>query len=1184
MKNLLLRWLLLSLFWTASAQADIRFERFIPTQPTSDSAPTAELWFSGSTGLFTCDTVGTVVSLVADSVVVNGSNVRLQIPVVRFPTSSGDFCFSTSFAPKTWRYPLTRLVAGSYTLEIIGRDINSPERPNFLIATVPFVVGAGTLVDVPLLTGWGTTLLVLTILVIVAFSIRKKAQLKTFCLLLFASSSQALPPPPVVIETITIEITLRAGVNRTTVDALVSNGLNGRLFTALSDPALSNLRLAQLKRPTGAYQSWLNARPNAPAAVLSRIAFADVQNRPRAEAIVSALRLNNDVQGAYILPKLKFSAGPAPSPNQDGQVAIRADLARRWQSGWALIGSADSGIQIDHPKLAAFDSVNTSTFRDAGTYQGGNFLWAYAGDEVFGGRNIDERRCVSTTAKGVSDCIPFTLTFPGARFWNQECPAGTVQATFAGHGTHIAGIAAASSRNLIPANSGLDFSGVCAGCSLAVRKATRLFCGERVFFPNEEYADPITSIPNLPILVSGIDYLLASGVQVLSLSFENTRRIPGSNALPVQICAPGNATFEGSFAMCSALVMARQRGVIVVAAAGNLADYLAFPASEPDVFPAMGFTPTAPVQYWQVGTAPLNPDFVGSSYGVEKPFFPPGGSNYLGYAELQAPAFEIRSTFYFGQVWNSKFGCESFNHELNSVHIYGVSNASYFGICTGTSMAAPALAGVAALVRSTNPLLVVGQSAFDDGIVPAVGVSDVMARSAHNGYVPGNVALAPSPAPPLLATIPAQQAWGFGIVDAEAALIKTMGAVAGQVVKHRLTPLFQLRSQSNNDFAYTTSPQSALALNEVSYFSANSTPVVQGFPSFVQSDTPIGDVLYAPPAPEGFGIVPSADLFILANDYRTSATQAEPDMPRNVADANNFRVEPLFWLSRCRSGGSVGCGLTNAEFLVALERELTQLNSIGYELRGRIGFVIACKTANCATGAPTLPSMERIYRAWKGTNLDQADAALIGSSMLNDSLYTDYSNQTAPSGIPIWPQVYAFKNLHSDGDQLIDGQEVLAGSNEMAADSDCDGLVDSVEYPVAGVPQSDPMLNFTGCADMRIAKTQSGSTTYRLSNPLGPNAAANVLVTIFYAGSTVSPPFSPSSPTVPAGWNCTQASTFGAQNTWQSTATCSKNGGSSFAIGELANFNVPKISGLAQPYQATVVSLNDPAAGNNLAN
>lgn len=424
-----------------------------------------------------------------------------------------------------------------------------------------------------------------------------------------------------------------------------------------------------------------------------------------------------------------------------------------------------------------------------------------------------------------------------------------------------------------------------------------------------------------------------------------------------------------------------------------------------------------------------------------------------------------------------------------------------------------------------------------------------------------------------------------------------MGFVSGQIVKHRLTPLFQLYTSNAPaggfpDFAYTSSPQSAIALNTFGYYSPNSTALVQGFPSFMPP-MEVGKEEYFPPIPEGLNNLPSADLFILANDYRTSATQAEPDMPLGLADTNNYRVEPLFWMSRCRFT-DVGCGLEQAEFLVALERELTQLNSMGYELRGRIGFVIACKNANCTSGAPTIPgraNMERIYRAWNGTNLTTADSALMGTSMLSSTIYTGYSPATAPTGIPTWPEVYAFRNISSEAsgqtDQLIDGQEVLAGTNEMANDSDCDGLIDSNEYPVAGVPQTDPMSLFVtpgNCADMRIAKTQTNATNYRVSNPVGPSVAANVQVTIFYAGTTVSLPFNPSWPTVPNGWGCAQTYIITQQNNWSATATCTKNGNASFAIGELVDFYVPKIVGKAQPYQATVTSSNDPAVSNNVAN
>ena len=163
MKNLLLRWAFISLFCCSSAQADIRFERFLPVNPTSDYAPTVELWFSGDT-LADCDYVGTPISRVADSVLVSGNTIRMQIPV-----HHEELCvtFVPLFPPHTWRYPLARLPAGSYTLEIIGRNVSTQPfgGPTFNITSVPLVIGAGSLVDVPFLTGWGLGLLVFVILV-----------------------------------------------------------------------------------------------------------------------------------------------------------------------------------------------------------------------------------------------------------------------------------------------------------------------------------------------------------------------------------------------------------------------------------------------------------------------------------------------------------------------------------------------------------------------------------------------------------------------------------------------------------------------------------------------------------------------------------------------------------------------------------------------------------------------------------------------------------------------------------------------------------------------------------------------------------------------------------------------------------------------------------------------------------
>ncbi len=54
---------------------------------------------------------------------------------------------------------------------------------------------------------------------------------------------------------------------------------------------------------------------------------------------------------------------------------------------------------------------------------------------------------------------------------------------------------------------------------------------------------------------------------------------------------------------------------------------------------------------------------------------------------------------------------------------------------------------------------------------------------------------------------------------------------------------------------------------------------------------------------------------------------------------------------------------------------------------------------------------------------------------------------------------FVYLNQDSDGDGLIDGQERILGTNINNVDSDGDGINDSVEYPAAGVPVSDPMFN-----------------------------------------------------------------------------------------------------------------------------
>jgi len=51
---------------------------------------------------------------------------------------------------------------------------------------------------------------------------------------------------------------------------------------------------------------------------------------------------------------------------------------------------------------------------------------------------------------------------------------------------------------------------------------------------------------------------------------------------------------------------------------------------------------------------------------------------------------------------------------------------------------------------------------------------------------------------------------------------------------------------------------------------------------------------------------------------------------------------------------------------------------------------------------------------------------------------------------------YVFPNVDSDSDGIIDGMELILGTNPNNLDSDGDCIGDGVEYSLTGIPQSDP--------------------------------------------------------------------------------------------------------------------------------
>ena len=61
--------------------------------------------------------------------------------------------------------------------------------------------------------------------------------------------------------------------------------------------------------------------------------------------------------------------------------------------------------------------------------------------------------------------------------------------------------------------------------------------------------------------------------------------------------------------------------------------------------------------------------------------------------------------------------------------------------------------------------------------------------------------------------------------------------------------------------------------------------------------------------------------------------------------------------------------------------------------------------------------------------------------------------------MPAIALLYVYRPGDIDSDGLADAQEYVIGTSATAPDSDGDGIIDSVEFPQAGISVSDPCSN-----------------------------------------------------------------------------------------------------------------------------
>ena len=319
---------------------------------------------------------------------------------------------------------------------------------------------------------------------------------------------------------------------------------------------------------------------------------------------------------------------------------------------------------------------------------------------------------------------------------------------YQGHGTHVAGILAATSEN------GTGVSGACPRCSLVAVKDSALTSDG---------------------LARGIDYALAVGIQVLNLS----------QYLPSTVEACTDPYSQTAQLWCIALGHALENGMSIVAAVGNQggAGYLA-PANSVGVIAVGGLQP---------GQSPYETTGIGSHFwqgswvyigGVGRRF----GSDYYskpGYYFL-APAARVLSTYPpYAPEWLTVDNPYGFWGCGDSLYV----NGSGYGLCTGTSMASPHVAAIAGLMRSANPLLTYQNTAA----LLKSGASDVSVQTYQMFTQSQAPVLEEKVKPDASAAV--QAALDFG------------NASGGNV--NRRTPLFGLYSSARAGHFYTTNPQAA---------------------------------------------------------------------------------------------------------------------------------------------------------------------------------------------------------------------------------------------------------------------------------------------------------------------------------------------------------------------------------------
>lgn len=524
----------------------------------------------------------------------------------------------------------------------------------------------------------------------------------------------------------------------------------------------------------------------------------------------------------------------------------------------------------------------------------------------------------------------------------------TTNSSQAGHGSHTSGIAAAATANSV------GVSGACWHCPVQMQL---VFTNDGI--PTSEQVSELDSTD------SALVQLSSQGAPIVNLS---------GGLSGYFSCDEGRLD-----AFCTALTLVAERDQVFVASAGNIKYPVDFPANDPQVVAVGGVErdTSSPLGFARWDDCAAGGYQCGSNHGIEM--------------DVVAPAKEVLSTVFA---------------ELDHLADCGDSSAGTaddgYGLCTGTSMSAPYVAGVVGLIRSVQPLLNREQ------------VRDVLISSgSHKDNFTNQL--------------------GYGVPYADVAVKKALGSVGGQTLNNRLTPLFSLYSVAAEVHVLTPWPSEALAFvfDPIEPFggAGQSVPGYLAFPGY--------EVCTISPCPDA---TPRSTFSVFTTHRQIPGMPALVPLYRVRFDYGHY------W--RCEGGSGPMPGrsfayTTTAEGVEYFKTRATAPvpgapppgTQIGYELDGILGYIFPRCSPEPSCMPPGTTRLRRFYHPQRDDYVLFPDEQLAYWQSLG---YVETTTLSTVLG-------YVYANTDTDYDGLIDGFEDLVGTKKNVADTDCDGISDGAE-------------------------------------------------------------------------------------------------------------------------------------------